>query len=125
MTDKELAREIRKQRRLEKLGTNSPICGTCGESDCRVLERHHVSGRKYDPNTAITCRNCHRKVTDDQKGHPAIDANADAMLSAIGMFLLGLADLLELVIDKLAAFGLALIERAKLAGDDQAGEARS
>ena len=125
MTDKELAREIRKQRRLEKLGTNSPICGTCGEADYRVLEKHHVSGRKHDPDTVVTCRNCHRKVTDDQKDHPAIDANADAMLSAIGMFLLGLADLLELVIDKLAAFGLALIERAKLAGDDQAGEALS
>lgn len=123
MTDKELAREIRKQRRLEKLGTNSPICGTCGETDYRVLEKHHVAGRKHDPDTVITCRNCHRKVSDDQKDHPAIDANADAMLSAIGMFLLGLVDLLELVIDKLSAFGLALIERAKPAGSEQAAEA--
>ena len=123
MTDKELAREIRKQRRLEKLGTNSPICGTCGEADYRTLEKHHVAGRKHDPDTVITCRNCHRKVSDEQKDHPAIDANADAMLSAIGMFLLGLADLLELMIDKLTAFGLALNERAKLAGSDQAGEA--
>ncbi|MBY0344660.1 MAG: hypothetical protein K2Q29_12465 [Sphingomonadales bacterium] len=122
MTDKELAREIRKQRRLEKLGTNSPICGTCGEADYRTLEKHHVAGRKYDPDTVIACRNCHRKVSDDQKDHPAIDANADAMLSAIGMFLLGLVDLLELVIDKLSAFGLALIERAKLAGGEHAGE---
>jgi len=125
MTDKELAREIRKQRRLEKLGTNSPICGACGEADYRTLEKHHVAGRKHDPDTVITCRNCHRKVPDDQKDHPAIDANADAMLSAVGMFLLGLADLLELVIDKLAAFGLALIERAKLAGDAQTGEVLS
>lgn len=123
MTDKELAREIRKQRRLEKLGTNSPICGTCGEADYRTLEKHHVAGRKYDPDTVITCRNCHRKVSDDQKDHPAIDANTDAMLSVIGMFLLGLVDLLELVSDKLSAFGLALIERAKLAGGEQAGEA--
>lgn len=122
MTDKELAREIRKQLRLEKLGTNSPMCGTCGEADYRTLEKHHVAGRKYDPDTVITCRNCHRKVTDDQKDHPAIEANADAMLSAIGMFLLGLADLLELVIEKLAAFSLALIERAKHGGDDQTGE---
>lgn len=119
MTDKELAREIRKQRRLEKLGTNSPICGTCGETDYRVLEKHHVAGRKHDPDTVIICRNCHRMASDDQKDHPAIGSDADAMLSAIGMFLLGLADLLELVIDKLASFGLALIERAKLAGDAQ------
>jgi hypothetical protein len=125
MTDRELAREIRKQRRLEKLGTNLPICGTCGEADYRTLEKHHVAGRKHDPDTVIMCRNCHRKVSDDQKDHPAIDVKADAMLSAIGMFLLGLADLLELVIDKLTAFGITLIERAKLASGGQAGEAMS
>ncbi len=125
MTDKELAREIRKQRRLEKLGTNSPICGTCGETDYRTLEKHHVAGRKHDHDTVIICRNCHRMVSDDQKDHPAINANADAMLSAIGMFLLGLEDLLELVIEKLAAFGLALIERAERGCDDQTGEVLS
>lgn len=123
MTDKELAREIRQQRRLEKLGSDKPICGTCGERDYRTLERHHVAGRKHDPDTAFICANCHRKVTDDQQDHPAISAKADTMLAAIGMFLLGLVDLLELVIEKLSAFGLELIERAKLACDDKAGEA--
>lgn len=122
MTDKELAREIRKERRLEKLGSDKPVCGTCGERDYRTLERHHVAGRKYDPDTGFICANCHRKVTDDQQDHPAIGRKADAMLVTIGMFLLGLADLLELVIEKLSAFGLELIKRAKLAGDDQAGE---
>ncbi len=114
MTEKELARETRKQRRLEKIGSNSPICGTCGEADNRVLERHHVAGRKYDPDTVIVCRNCHRKASDDQKDHPAIDPGADAVLHSIGMFLIGLADLLELVLEKLSEFGLALIERAAL-----------
>ncbi len=123
MTDKELAREIRRQRRLEKLGSDKPICGTCGEADYLTLERHHVAGRKHDPDTVFICANCHRKVTDDQQDHPAIDAKADAMLAAIGMFLLGLVDLLELVIDKLSAFGLALIERANVAGGEQSGEA--
>lgn len=112
MTDKELARETRKQRRLEKLRSNSPLCGTCGEADDRALERHHVAGRKFDPATMVICRNCHRKVTDDQKDHPAFKAGGDSPLHAIGLFLLGLADLLELVIDKLSEFGLALIERA-------------
>lgn len=41
--DKELAREIRKQRRLEKLRTNSPLRGECGENDWRCLELHHVA----------------------------------------------------------------------------------
>lgn len=112
MTDKELARETRKQRRLEKLGSNSPLCGDCGEGDWRCLELHHVADFGCDDGTVILCRNCHRKVTEDQKGHPAFDPNADPMLHAIGRFLLGLADLLRLAIEKLRAFGLALIERA-------------
>ena len=114
MTDKELAREVRKQRRLEKLGSNNPICGTCGESDYRVLERHHVAGRKHDPDTVVICRNCHRKVSDDQKDHPDGEPGYDQMLHAIGLFLIGLADLLELILQKLTEFGLALIERAAL-----------
>lgn len=36
------------------------------------------------------------------------------MLHAIGLFLIGLADLLELILQKLTEFGLALIERAAL-----------
>lgn len=112
MTDKELAREIRKQRRLEKLGSNDPICGTCGEPDYRTLERHHVAGRKHDPDTVVICRNCHRKVSDDQKDYADPAPGSDQLLHAIGLFLIGLADLLELVLQKLTEFGLALIERA-------------
>lgn len=112
MTDKELALEIRKQRRLEKLRSNSPLCGECGEADWRCLELHHVADFGCDDGTVILCRNCHRKVSDDQKEHPAFDPAADPMLHAIGRFLLGLADLLRLAIDKLTIFGVALIERA-------------
>lgn len=113
MDKKELAREIRKQRRLEKLGTNNPLCGTCGESRWQCLEQHHPSGRKCDPKTTvINCRNCHRILSNDQLDHPTFDPGADPMLQAIGHFLLGLADLLRLVIEKLVEFGLILIERA-------------
>lgn len=120
MTDNELAREIRKQRRLEKLGCNSPLCGECGESDWRCLELHHPADFGCDDGTVILCRNCHRKVSDDQKSHPAFDPAADPTLHAIGRFLLGLADLLRLAIEKLTAFGLMLIEQAAPIG----GEAR-
>ena len=117
MTDKELAREIRKQRRLEKLGSNTPRCGTCGEERWQCIEQHHPSGRKNDADiTVLECSNCHRLLSDDQKDHPAFDPAADPMLQAIGHFLLGLADLLRLAIEKLTEFGLALIERAALAG---------
>lgn len=112
MTDKELRKEVRRQWRLEKLGTNAPRCGVCGETDDRCLEWHHVAGRRRDDGTVAICRNCHRKVSDDQKDHPVFDAAADPMLDRIGHFLLGLADLLRLIIEKLTVFGMALIERA-------------
>ena len=116
MDDKELAREARRQRRLETFGTNEPRCGSCGEDDDRVLEAHHVAGRRCDASTVIICRNCHRRVSDDQEDHPSFDERADPMLQAIGHFLLGLADLLRLAIEKLSEFGHALIERAATQG---------
>lgn len=108
----DFAREARKQRRLEALGTNEPRCGTCGETDWRVMELHHVADHGRDDATVCICANDHRRVSDGQKDHPAFDPNADSLLDSVGHFLLGLADLLRLVVDKLTAFGLALIERA-------------
>jgi hypothetical protein len=48
MTKEELRKEQRKQRRLEKLGTNNPRCGTCGETDDRCLELHHPADHGRD-----------------------------------------------------------------------------
>ena len=41
-----------------------------------------------------------------------LDVDADPLLDRIGHFLLGLADMLRLVVEKLIVFGNALIERA-------------
>jgi hypothetical protein len=108
-----LAAEARKQARLEKLGTNEPRCGTCGETDWRCMEQHHVADLGRDEATVLICRNCHRKVSDDQRDHPAPDPKADPLLDRIGHFLLGLADLLILIVAKLTEFGNALIAKAK------------
>ena len=115
MNKAELARETRKQRRHEALGTNEPICGTCGERDWRCIELHHPSDYARDEATVLICRNCHRKVSDDQRDHPAFNPDADKVLDNIGHFLLGLADLLRIIIERLYAFGQALIERSKSA----------
>ena len=109
-----LATERRKQRRLEKLGTNNPVCGSCGERDWRCLELHHLADYKRDDLTVTICRNCHRKVSDDQKDHPVFNPSADPMLDRIGHFLRGLADLLTLIIERLNIFANLLIERATL-----------
>lgn len=112
----ELAKERRKQRRLEALGHHDPHCGTCGMDDWRCLEAHHVADHDRDGTTVFLCRNCHRKRSDDQKDHPAFDPTNDPVLDAIGHFLLGLADMLRDIIDRLRSFGLTLIERAQLGG---------
>lgn len=104
--------ETRKQRRLRRLGSNTPICGTCGENDDRCLELHHVADHGRDEMMVTICRNCHRKVSDDQKDHPAFEKSADPVLDQIGHFLLGLADLLVLIIEKLTEFGHILIGMA-------------
>ena len=105
--------ERRKQARLEKLGTNTPSCGTCGLNDWSRIEQHHVAGQKHDNVMALLCANCHLIVTDDQKDHPAFDADADPLLSSIGHFLLGLADMLRIAVEKLVEFGHQLIELAR------------
>lgn len=113
MTKTELAKESRRQRRLERLGSNEPRCGQCGEHDDRCLELHHVTDHGRDECTVVLCRNCHRVCSDDQNDHPRFNpAAADPTLDRIGHFLLGLADMLRAIVEKLSTFGLALIERA-------------
>ena len=112
MYDNEFERERRKQRRLEKLGSDVPRCGMCAETDDRTLELHHVAGRKHDAMTAVLCRNCHRKVSDGQRDHPNPIDLADPMLASAGNFLLGLADMLAIIVGKLCEFGHALIDRS-------------
>jgi len=106
-------KEVRKQNRLEQLGTNHPVCVACGEDDWRCLEDHHIAGRKFDHECATLCRNCHRKVSDDQKGHPKKLAKESIKTESIGHFLLGLADLFALLVIKLRAFGHELIQAAR------------
>lgn len=105
--------ERRKQARLEKLGTNNPSCGVCGFRDWRCIEKHHIAGHKRDKATALLCANHHRIVTDDQKDHPPFDPDADPLLDSIGQFLLALASMLKIVVEKLLEFGHALIDRSK------------
>ena len=70
MNDYEKHQERRKQKALERLGTNTPVCVLCGETNWRCLELHHIAGQALDGTLAIVCRNCHRKLSDMQKDHP-------------------------------------------------------
>ena len=114
MDEVESQRERRRLRALERLGPDRPRCH-CGEDNPHCLEQHHIAGRAYNDETVIVCRNCHRKLSDRQKDHPKGTGTAPDPLECIGRFLLGLADLFELLIAKLREFGTDLIARARAA----------
>ncbi len=105
-------REIRRQRALERLGSNNPRCIRCGEDYPHALENHHLAGRKNLDEQVIVCRNCHRKLSDRQKEHPNQQTIPPNRFEVIGRFLLGLADLFEMLMENLKSFGLQLIEFA-------------
>lgn len=123
MTSQDNRRETRRQNALDRLGTNDPRCVICGERDWRTLEFHHIAGRAYDDDGAVICRNCHRKLSDDQKEHPKQCSGLPTTSESIGHFLLGLADFLLLMVEKLRAYGTDLIARAM--HSSQLGEVRS
>jgi hypothetical protein len=123
MTPQEKRRETRRQNALDRLGANNPRCIICSEDDWRTLEFHHIAGRAFDGDGAILCRNCHRKLSDDQKDHPKPLQMQPSTPERIGHFLLGLADLLAMLVEKLRAFGADLIGAAGKTAS--AGEARS
>jgi hypothetical protein len=107
----DLTSERKKQRALQRLGSDHPQCVTCAEADWRCLELHHVAGRAYDESTVILCRNCHRKLSDPGDNH---DAPTDPpRLERVGQFLLGLAALLLMLAAKLMTSGNELLAAAK------------
>ena len=111
MDERERKREARRQRALERLGTDNPRC-SCGENNPHCLERHHIAGRAYGNETVIRCRTCHRKLSDLQKDHPERIGAPPDPLECIAHFLFGIADLFELLIVTLRKFAQVLIEQA-------------
>ena len=114
MNNSEKEQERRKQKALERLGSNNPVCVVCGEADWRCLELHHIAGKSFDDALATSCRNCHRKLSDMQKDHPQPASTPPEQLDRIGHFLLGLADLFALLVEILREFGHGLIVRSGL-----------
>ena len=62
--------EQRRQARLERLGSDSPVCRVCGEADDRCLQRHHLAGQAYGDELVPVCANCHYKLSDAQADNP-------------------------------------------------------
>jgi hypothetical protein len=107
-------KEDRLERHYRRVHTHEPRCVVCGETDPRCLEKHHIAGRRYDPVTALVCRNCHRKLSDDQLDHAprGQEQPVEGKLAAIALFLLGLCDFLLLIVERLREFGDWLIKKS-------------
>lgn len=112
MTELEKRGETRRQNAFERLGTDTPICACCGETDWVVMEAHHLEGRDFGATLIIVCRNCHRKLSRAQKDHPPKFGEPPKNPETIAHFLEGLADLLILIAGKLREFALHLIGEA-------------
>jgi hypothetical protein len=118
----EISRDARRQRAIERLGCSNPACVICGENDPLVLEKHHLEGQAFGNTLVIVCRNDHRRLSDRQKDHPGKIGEPPDKLETIGNFLLGLADLFELLIKKLREFAAILLDRANPNRDNQPEE---
>jgi hypothetical protein len=110
MRRKRLDKEDRLEQHYRRLGTRNPRCTLCSETDPRCMEKHHIAGCEFDPDIALVCRNCHRKLSDDQLDHPRLEQDAPVeQHTAFGHFLLGLCDLLMMIIQSLREIGEWLI----------------
>jgi hypothetical protein len=124
MNEHELNRERRAQMALERLGTNDPRCFFCPCDDPLALELHHIAGRGCDDDLVIVCRNCHRRLSDWQKDHhPPEKGTPPSDRERIVHFLLGLADMFELLVKRLREFAEKLFALENQS-QDQSGEAQ-
>ncbi len=116
--------EQRRQSRFERLGTDAPACRVCGETDDRVLQRHHLAGQAYGDELVPVCANCHYKLSDAQADHPGQPRLPGGDLAPMGdeeppflvrlaHYLLGLADFAGEVSAKLHDSANALLIAAK------------
>lgn len=110
MSTKTIDQDHRLEQQYRRLGTRNPVCVICGERNPFCLELHHIAGQKHHKDVSIVCRNCHRKLTNEQQDHTARDQDTvNSPLATIGHYLLGLCDLLAMVIQTLRDFARRLL----------------
>lgn len=101
--NRQLQASLRLERRYERLAGAGPVrCRHCGETNPRVLERHHPFGEANSGITVVECANCHKKLTDAQEDWPpSLLAHVpDKPLGeTVAAILAGAADLLALAVE--------------------------
>lgn len=114
MTKQHLDYEDRCEQQYRRLRSRNPVCVGCSESNPFCLELHHIGREKHHDDVSIVCRNCHRKLTEEQKGHiPPNASEPTGQLATIGHYLHGLCDLLAMILETLRKFAEWLISEAQ------------
>lgn len=121
MTELEKRRETRRQNAFERLGTDTPICACCGETDWVVMEAHHLEGEDFGETLLVVCRNCHRKLSDSQRDQPGKIDHLPSKLEWVAHLLAGVADALILIAKALRDAATCLFEEARRRGPKTKG----
>jgi hypothetical protein len=113
MSKKHLDYDDRLEQQYKRLGTRNPACACCGETDPFCLELHHPAGQQHHEDVVIVCRNCHRKLTNEQHDHvPPGSPEPTGQLTTDGHYLLGLADLFAKIAPMLRKLGSRYIGKS-------------
>jgi hypothetical protein len=116
MDNQEKSSERRKQRRLEQIGANNPVCVMCGCTKWYTQEGHHIAGRQFDKHVEYFCANCHRELSEKQKQHPRASCKSPGTGECAGHYCLGLADIFAPVSQMVDQFGHKLVDSSATAG---------
>src|ERR1035437_4451692 len=105
MDKRDIDRERRKQRRLEGMGTNSPVCITCGWTEWYSFHGHQIAGRRFDKHVEYFCQRCHSGFTEEQKSLPKPTSENTGQAESAGHYCLGVALILKPTARMLEEFG--------------------
>jgi hypothetical protein len=95
MDDVDYKREVRLQRRLERLESNNPICLVCGVADPVCLQWHHPLREKEFTDVRFrACSNDHDRLHELEKDWRAAPARSIQEIAAHLLFVF--ADILSL-----------------------------
>jgi hypothetical protein len=99
--------------RFQQVGFPDPKCALCSEARIWCLQLDHIAGQKHDAIHWPLCCNCHAERSFFQRVEAEADGDPKNPLRIIGEWLKGIAQWLELIVDKLYDFGEFLINLAK------------
>jgi len=96
-------RESRFRKAYERLGTNTPRCLICGQTNPLRLELHHPAGKDFDDETVIICSNHHDDASDWQHDHPPKVEGCNSIIEVLAHWVFGLGDLLKIAAEEPSA----------------------